>query len=85
MTNIATSFFHHTTLLDNVFAHLAHSGYTHVYVSAYGFGGTIYPSKQVKSHPLFLPPFTDVLKASENEAQRQGLKFLLWIFDFLLG
>jgi len=79
ITNIATSFFHHTTLLDNVFAHLAKSGYTHVYVSAYSFGGTLYPSQHIKSNPLVVPPFTDVLKASEKEAQRQGLKLYAWL------
>jgi uncharacterized lipoprotein YddW (UPF0748 family) len=79
VTNIATSFFHHTTLLDNVFYHLAKSGYTHVYVSAYSFGGKLYPSKHVKSNPLVVPPFTDVLKASEKEAQRQGLKLYAWL------
>lgn len=79
LTNIATTFFHHTTLLDNVFAHFSRSGYTHVYVSTYGFGGTIYPSKQVQTHPLFLLPFTDVLKASQSEAKRQGLKLYAWL------
>ncbi|MBF2058191.1 MAG: family 10 glycosylhydrolase [Cyanobacterium sp. T60_A2020_053] len=79
LTNVGTIFFHHTTLLDNIFAHLARSNYTHIYVSTYGFGGTIYPSQTVKTNPLFLPPFTDVLKASKIEAGRQGLKLYAWL------
>lgn len=79
LTNLGVSIFHHTTSLDNVFHHLALSGYTHVYISTYGLGGTIYPSKQVQSHPLFLLPFTDVLQASQSEAKRQGLKLYAWL------
>jgi uncharacterized lipoprotein YddW (UPF0748 family) len=79
LTNIATIFFHHTTLLDNVFAHFSRSGYTHIYVSTYSFGGTLYPSKKVQTYPVLLPPFTDVLKASQSEAKRQGLKLYAWL------
>ncbi len=78
LTNIATSFFHHTTLLDNIFHHISRSGYNRIYLSSYGITGTIYPSKQIKSHPLFVPPFTDPLKAAELEAKRQGLKLYAW-------
>ncbi len=79
LTNVFTAFLHHTTLLDNLFYHLAKSGYTHVYISAYGYGGTLYKSNHSSSNPLFVPPFTNVLKASENEAQRQGLKLYAWL------
>jgi uncharacterized lipoprotein YddW (UPF0748 family) len=79
MTNVGVSLLHHSTLLDNVFHHLARSGYNRIYLSTYGYTGTIYPSKQVKSNPFFLPPFTDVLKASEKEAKRQGLKLYAWL------
>jgi len=79
LTNVFTAFLHHTTLLDNLFYHLAKSGYTHVYISTYGYGGTLYQSNHSSSNSLFVPPFTNVLKASENEAQRQGLKLYAWL------
>ena len=79
MTNVGVSFLHHTLTLDNIFHHLAKSGYNQVYVSTYGLTGTIYPSARVKSHPLFLPPFTDVLKAIENETKRQNLQLYAWL------
>ncbi|NCO75958.1 MAG: family 10 glycosylhydrolase [Cyanobacteria bacterium] len=79
MTNVGVSFLHHTSLLDNVFNHLASSGYNRIYVSTYGFGGTIYPSKQVKSILFFVPPFTNILKASEKKAKRQDLKLYAWL------
>lgn len=79
MTNVGVSLLHHTLTLDNVFNHLAKSGYNQVYVSTYGLTGTIYPSQTVKSHPFFLPPFTDVLQATENEGTRQGLKIYAWL------
>lgn len=79
LTNVATAFFHHTSLLDNVFHHISRSGYNRIYLSTYGITGTIYPSKQIKSHPLFVPPFVDLLKASEYEARRQGLKLYAWL------
>ena len=79
LTNIATAFFHHTTLLDNVFHHISRSDYNRIYLSTYGIIGTIYPSKQIKSHPLFVPPFTDPLNAAQLEAKRQGLKLYAWL------
>ncbi len=79
MTNVGASVFHHTFTLDNVFHHLAKSGYNQIYISTYGLTGTIYPSTTVTSHPLFLPPFTDVLKAVEFEGRRQNLKIYAWL------
>ena len=79
MTNVGASVLHHTLTLDNALYNLADSGYNQIYVSTYGLVGTIYPSEAVKSHPIFLPPFTDVLKAVSKEGNRQSLQVYAWL------